>query len=261
MQGFPQHNAICYACHRRLRLLPESHRYGGCPVHPDSRPAAFAANDRVFDSPVILVRLAYTARAILLQSRGMSSKPKYYLFVDETGQHTQGQMFVVAVACFDATEAEALAGTLLSSEATTKKGQRKWVRTSVVVRQAYLKDVMTLCQRTGLRFYYRVYGDGTDYINRTSEAVVAAIQANQPESEASLVIVIDGLNPEERQRVSRSLRRHTLPYSRTVRGGRDESTPFIRLVDALAGYVRHAHCDEPYTKPLWQQLRPYLHKV
>lgn len=192
----------------------------------------------------------------------MSSRGKFYFYVDETGQHTQGRMFVVAVACLDAQEQDELAAALVAIEHRTKKGQRKWVRTPAVVRQSYLGELLALCKRhPGLRVYYRVYGDGTDYLNRTSETLADVICAYQPQANANLVIVVDGLNPEERQQIGRHLRRWTLPYSRTVRGGRDEATPFIRLVDAVAGFVRHARCDEPYAKPLWEQLKPHLHEV
>ena len=192
----------------------------------------------------------------------MPPKAKYYLYIDETGQHTRGEMFVVAVACFEGVNAQSIADTLTHiEEVKTNKGLRKWVRTPIAVRRLFLQEVVSIARQGKIKFYYKIYSDGTDYLPRTRETIAAAIRAHQPQLHADLIVVVDGLNSEGREVVRRTLRRHSFPYSRTVRGGRDESSPYIRLVDSMAGFVRHAYLREPYTQECWEQFRPYLQKL
>jgi hypothetical protein len=40
-----------------------------------------------------------------------------------------------------------------------------------------------------------------------------------------------------------------------LRGPRDESVVFLRLADALAGFLRDAHEGQPYTRPLFRRFR------
>lgn len=178
----------------------------------------------------------------------MSTKPKYYLYVDETGQ-TLGK-FVIAVVLFDAADAQSVADLLLAAEDTSRKLARKWVRTPVPSKQGYLTEIISLCRKTSVQFFYAAFDDGDDYAVKLTATLVAAIQAFSAEADAKFTIVVDGLNAAERERVSRFLRRHTLPYRREVRGGRDDNNPYLRLADAIAGFVRHAYFEEPYTKLL-----------
>ncbi len=186
----------------------------------------------------------------------MPTKAKYYLYVDETGQ-LQGR-FVVAVALFDGADEEAIGEMLQSAETSSRKLARKWVRTPVPSKLDYLTEVASVCRKTSLQAFYVLFDDASDYALKLTAAIAATILAFPAEPESKFTIVVDGLNAAERERVSRFLRRHTLPFRRDVRGGRDDNNPFLRLADAIAGFIRHKDLDEPYTGLLLEQLGPHL---
>ena len=70
---------------------------------------------------------------------------KLYCFVDETGQDTKGDFFLVAVVLKEAEDLQLLQDKLEEIEETSKKNL-KWSRSSFKVREIYLKQLMTLKQ-------------------------------------------------------------------------------------------------------------------
>ncbi|MCL4831384.1 MAG: hypothetical protein KJZ86_03050 [Caldilineaceae bacterium] len=64
---------------------------------------------------------------------------KRYCYVDESGQDTQGQLFIVAVVIVGE-ERKLLQQTCLEIEALSRKGTRKWARSNSIRRQAYIND-------------------------------------------------------------------------------------------------------------------------
>lgn len=50
----------------------------------------------------------------------------------------------------------------------------------------------------------------------------------------------------------------TTGHNHKIRGGRDESEPLLRLADSIAGFVADQHRDRPYSKPIWERLRPHF---
>jgi len=189
-----------------------------------------------------------------------TERQKLYLYVDESGQESQGEFFTVAVAMVNAKVKAEIEMALIQAERVAGKGLEKWVSISPVRRARYLESILPVLGSIA-PIYYRKHGSGTAYLQWTTATVVAAIQHAQPEAFSHITVVIDGLNVKERQQVSRLLRQHTLPYRRDVRGGRDESSPFIRLADALAGFIRHVHRENSYATQLWKSYAQYFHQV
>lgn len=185
---------------------------------------------------------------------------KMYLYIDETGQETRGEVFVVAVLFVPADHRETLRQGLSEMEILTKKSVKKWNKSSPKRRLAYLEAVVPIIHSFS-PVYYQVHGIGTDYLERTTETLVAAVKHSNLPPESDITVVIDGLKPQERQLVSRLLRSVALPYRREVRGGRDESDSLIRLADSLVGFVRHAHEKNPYALPLWNKFGRLFHRI
>lgn len=121
-----------------------------------------------------------------------TTKQKLYCYVDETGQDTQGALFVVSVAVTKE-ERQELRELLAKFEKATGKGKTKWVRTRKEFKIAYLEKILT-------------------------------------------------------QKVFR----HKIFYSLKVRGLRDESDEFIRLMDAIAGLIRENEEGMKYAKKLYK---------
>ncbi|MBI3241612.1 MAG: DUF3800 domain-containing protein [Chloroflexi bacterium] len=160
---------------------------------------------------------------------------KLYCYVDESGQETQGRLFIVSVVIVGI-EREALREILGQIEAASGKGRKKWTKATRKQRQAYLTQVIRKAEFRGKILYAR-FDDTRDYqgcVLRALNQTVMVAAGGQP---YRATVLIDGLGKNERHRVTAGLRQQQLSVDK-VRGLRDESDTFIRLADAMAGFVR-----------------------
>ncbi len=172
------------------------------------------------------------------------SKPSQtiYAFVDETGQDTKGEMFIVSVVVTD-DEYDRINEALIEIEQRSNKRLDKWRKARFKARLAYLEAVIASPLLTGTIFFSH-YTASLAYFELTVETTARAIQhkaaATQP-----VTIVVDGLSGQSIDRFKKSLRKLHV-NARKVRGVRDESEPLIRLADAIAGLVRDFIEGQPY---------------
>lgn len=164
---------------------------------------------------------------------------KLYCYVDETGQDTQGQLFVVVAVV--TVEPDELRKHLEAAEATSGTGKAKWRR----VRKgkgAYL--MAALSSTIKIRVYYQVFtGLELSYELATVQATANAIDAyreSENVGEYRATIIIDGLHRSLQNRTGKLLRGLGI-RTKSVRGERDEASPIIRLADAIAGLVRESY--------------------
>jgi len=174
---------------------------------------------------------------------------KLYCYVDESGQDTEGRLFLVAVVVL-AHEQEAFREKLEAIEKRSRKGGRKWFHTNTERRLAYLREIIESKLFTGGVFYSH-YMDSKAYFDLTVLTTAKAIVTKAREPYETTVFV-DGLNRSERQRFAAGLRRLNIKI-RKVRGVRDESEVFIRLADAMAGFVRDCLEGSPIMKDLYRR--------
>jgi len=172
-------------------------------------------------------------------------KQKLYCYVDETGQDTGGDIFLVAVVV-TADKREALRGVLEAAEEQSGKRSNKWSRSTRRQRTAYIQSVFGL---SGASFYYSAYHDTRQYVDLTILSVAKAINTYTPQP-YSATILVDGLQRSEQHRFARGLRKLRI-HTRKVRGMNDQSDVFIRLADALAGFVRDALEEKEGMKELY----------
>lgn len=178
-------------------------------------------------------------------------KRKLYCYADETGQDTQGRFFLVSVVIIDKSIQESLKQELLRAERRAGKRRARWTKNRPKVRISYLKRISSL---SGLQhsIFYSVYQDTTDYVTLTACTIVQAIQARvQQRYEAT--IEIDGFNDAQLHQVRKTLKVAGIRY-RKLRGPRDQSLVFIRLADALAGFLRDYEEGQAYTRQLLNQF-------
>ena len=160
---------------------------------------------------------------------------KCYAYVDETGQDTQGRLFIVSVIVVRE-ERDALRRALQTIERTSRKRDKKWKKSRPSEREAYMRSVLNLEALRG-SLYYSVYRDTSDYVDLTIQATARAIlHPDTPPDQ--ITVLVDGLARSERWRYARGLRNLSVSVDK-VRGVRDESDILIRLADALAGFVRN----------------------
>lgn len=170
---------------------------------------------------------------------------KLYCYVDETGQDTQGSLFLVSVVItIDDTRDQAI--TLCETiEQVTGKGRRKWIKSRPTQRIAYIEQILQAAIFHG-RLTFAVYYNTKAYLPLTIQTIARAIHA-QPTPSDKVTVLIDGLPQAHQREVGTTLRHQGIPI-RKVRGIRDEENDALcRLADAVCGLVRAAlEGQEPY---------------
>ena len=161
------------------------------------------------------------------------SAQKIYAFVDESGQETEGALFLVSVVVTDH-EVERLNEILIEIEERSGKRWKKWSKARFDYRVAYLEAVIAQPLFRGLIFFSR-YRESKAYFDLTVETAAKALHKSQ--ADLPVTVVVDGLRGRDIDRFKTSLRQRHINV-RKVRGVRDESEPMVRLADAVAGFVR-----------------------
>lgn len=162
---------------------------------------------------------------------------KFFCYVDESGQDTQGKLFIVSIVVA-AWERDHLIQVCETIEQKTGKGRVKWIKTSYRQRLAYIQQVLSqpIFQQ---KLNFAVYRNTRDYATLTTQAIVQALSATG-ETDYKATILIDGLPRTQERLVGNQL--HQLGvHTKKVRGvKKDENDALIRLADAICGLVRAA---------------------
>lgn len=167
---------------------------------------------------------------------------KLYVYSDESGQDTQGRLFVVATVILPAEDQERHRQLLERIERDSGKGKRKWTQATPRQRRPSMASILQHAAFHGHLFYAR-FLEALDYercMLNTIASSVTHVATGQP---CKATILIDGLPKSLRARSAAALREQ-LPRERVridkVRGLNEQSDPLMRLADSVAGMVRHA---------------------
>ncbi len=170
---------------------------------------------------------------------------KLYCYVDETGQDTKGELFLVAVVLKDIRGLETLEKKLEAIDARTGKKQAKWKKISQKIKKKYLEELIQVKELKNAIFY-ATYQASKEYSKLTSFTIAKAVLAKES-TNYTVTVIIDGLNNKERDIVREELKKLKIKY-RKIRGMKDEQSIFLRLSDAMAGFLREVYEGEEYTK-------------
>lgn len=163
------------------------------------------------------------------------SKQKLYCYVDESGQDTKGDIFIVSVVV-TSKERDKLLSLCEKIEKDSGKGKFKWGKAESTRRLNYLKDIFTRRNfRRKLR--YSVYRGKTDYDLATIMGIAKAIHLNEPKDYTTLIYV-DGLAKTKRHEYGSELRKLGVPTRKIQGVTKDENNSLTRLADAVAGFIR-----------------------
>ncbi len=176
-------------------------------------------------------------------------KTKLYCYVDETGQDTEGTLFIVSVVITDR-ERDKYQQVCEAIEQGTGKRQAKWIKTSYERRLNYVQRVLETPLLVG-KLNYAVYRDIKAYQGPVVQAIARALEGAS-EGEYQVTVLIDGLPRKLERAVSKQLRKEGVRVKK-VRGIKDESDSLIRLADALCGLVRAATEGQPAMVSLLNQ--------
>jgi hypothetical protein len=186
----------------------------------------------------------------------MPNTHKLYCYIDETGQDTQGKLFVVALVVADKGQHE-LEENLESIESTTGK-KTKWMKTNDKIRQAYtsaLADQVLPC----MIFTKNFPGSKTGFDKLEVLAAAQALNVYREEHDIhedsyKVTITVDGLSKTVAARMGSEFRKLGVK-TRKIVGKRDESSAIIRLADAVAGLMREVQEGRPEYKKLAAKLK------
>ena len=153
---------------------------------------------------------------------------KLYLYVDETGQDTEGRFFLVAVVTSDKEHKDILEQKLELIEQSSRKGKRKWERTRWERKIAYLQQVLTL-QELRESIFYAIYHNSKDYTPLFSLTIAQAI-TTKAQGDYQVIVYVDGANREEEKKIAKGLMQLGIRRKK-VKGMRDESNALMRLAD------------------------------
>jgi len=159
---------------------------------------------------------------------------KIYCYVDETGQDTKGKLFIVAFVVTNQ-QKDRLEKKLLVIEQNSGKYARKWQKTRKRERTNYIQAVLEL-KELEQKLYYKDYVEaGKEYLFLLIYALAELIISQFKSGKIS--VTIDALTRKQRNIVAVELR-HFGINTDTINGKRDESSAFLRLADAVAGFTR-----------------------
>ena len=171
---------------------------------------------------------------------------KIYCYVDESGQDTKGKFFIVSVVVAKKDQ-DKLAEKLMFIEEKTGK-TRKWSRERKEILIQYLSEIFKSKEFRN-KIFYSLNRNTKAYKELTILTIAATINEVKTTEKYKANVFIDGLVKPEINRVGTGLRQIGVRTEK-VQGARDESNPFIRLADAIAGLVGRNQKGSDYTQNL-----------
>lgn len=178
-------------------------------------------------------------------------KQKIYCYVDESGQDTEGRMFIVAVV-ITGVERDDLIREAERLEQNSGKSLKKWRRAVFSRKVEYIQAILSSPLFSNALFF-AYYENTRAYLDLMIYTTARAIFQKAAEPFKTTVIV-DGLSETDAPRFARGLRALRVPV-RKVRGIKDESDALVRLADALAGFVRDYREGQLYAQELYRALK------
>jgi len=162
---------------------------------------------------------------------------KLFCYVDETGQDTRGELFIVSVVTASR-ERDQFLQVCEAIEQETGKGRVKWIKTAYDQRIAYIRRVLDMSIFRG-KLSFAVYRNTQDHVSLTVLTIARAIWGTH-ETDYKATIFIDGLSRTQERTVGNRLRQRGV-HTKKVRGvKKDDNDALIRLADAVCGFVRAA---------------------
>jgi hypothetical protein len=163
-------------------------------------------------------------------------KQKLYCYLDETGQDTASEVFIVVAVLSDRNQ-EYLRDALIEIEELAGVRYSKWHNSKPERRLRYIE--LALDRNLGQEdVFFGSYPKPLPYLLPMIEVLERSIKAKAAPSYTARVFV-DGIDRKKAAELTNALRLHGISLE-MVRSRRDESEPIIRLADMWAGCIRGA---------------------
>lgn len=180
-----------------------------------------------------------------------ATEQRLYCYVDETGQETEGDFFLVTVVIAEQ-ERDAIEQELEAIELSTGKKNLKWRKSAFDRRLAYIREVLSRPIFED-KIFFSHYEQTKAYVELTVYTTAKAIN-HCVHGEYRATVIVDGLTGSEVTRFGKELRQLNIKVKK-VRGARDESSPLIRLADAFAGFLRDGIEEQEYAQELYREAQ------
>ncbi len=175
---------------------------------------------------------------------------KIFCYVDETGQDTEGDLFIVVVVVVEH-EKEQLFSCCERIEQASGKGQRKWNKTTHDRRIVFIQQILadsTFNRTLG----FAVYRNTKEYAAATVQTIAHTI-ITMGKMDDKATIFIDGLTRTQERVIGSQLRQYGIRTEKVRGVKKDEHNALIRLADAMCGLVRAGWAGQPLMKQLLAQ--------
>jgi hypothetical protein len=165
-------------------------------------------------------------------------KQKLYCYVDETGQDTLGELFIVSVVVAGENR-ESLTAALEAAEQASGKGNVKWMSSRHRARREYIQAVLHNAAFKNT-LYFASYRNSKSYMALTVLSTAKAILSAAVEQHSQAMVYVDGLPKARLRWFGTELRHLSVRTSKVAGVRREETDALIRLADACCGFVRQA---------------------
>lgn len=163
-------------------------------------------------------------------------KIKVSTYTDESGQDTQGRVFVVCTVCLLSDKVQAIEEKLIELE--TESGKvNKWFETGDRRRYKYIKSVVSQKVLNNLEIFYSIYKNKQEYMILIGSHIAKAILAFAQDQEYEAKIFIDKTDKATISNIGKEIKSFHIRY-RKIRGLSDRADSLIRLADAICGMIR-----------------------
>src|SRR3989344_7571985 len=146
---------------------------------------------------------------------------KLYCYVDETGQDTEGKLFIVSVVVAS-NERDELMKLCEKIEKESGKGKFKWGKAEKKLRLDYLKRIFETKIFKG-KLRYSVFRDTKDYDLATIVAVSSDLHFKEPAQNYTTLVYVDGLSKSKRHEYGSQLRKLGVPTKKVQGVTKDRS--------------------------------------
>lgn len=170
-------------------------------------------------------------------------------FTDESGQDTQGKLFVVCTIIVSSEDTQLLSELLATIENESGK-KKKWYDTGNKRRGKYIELLLKEKLFKQTEVFYSKYQNKKDYIPLVGSHIAKAVLSYVNDKNYLSKIFIDRMDKKTINNLRREIKSFHIKY-RKIRGITDESHPLIRLADSVCGMIRdldNKNCPEIYKR-------------
>ena len=164
-------------------------------------------------------------------------KVKLYAYVDESGQETEGRLFIVSVVIVLGSEKDDLFIACEQYEKESRKDKFKWGKAEHRRRMDYLRKIFADKRFKG-KLRYSVFRGTKGYDVSTVDGIARAVSWDKTIGEYAAVVYVDGLGKAKRHEYGKGLRMRGIAVHKIMGVTKDENNAMVRLADAVAGFVR-----------------------